>query len=90
MPNDKDKKHAPDPDAPAPKAGLTPIYLALLAGSLILIGHSLAALYMWKVGARLGVAFLATALILGSTRNLRLAALALLILWTGVAVTFLF
>ena len=93
MSDDKNKKHAPAPEAspkPQPKTPLTPIYLALLVGAVVLIGHALQAFYMWKVSARLGLAFLATALILGSTKSVRLATLALIILWTGVAITFLF
>ena len=93
MSTDKNKKHGPPPEdapKPAPKTPLTPIYLALLSGGVVLIGHALQAFYMWKVSARLGAAFLATALILGSTKNVRLAVIALVILWSGVAVTFLF
>ena len=91
--DNKNKKHAPAPDAAQkakPKIRLTPIYLALLVGGMILLGYALQAFYMWKVSARLGAAFLATALILGSTKNIRLAVIALVILWAGVAVTFLF
>lgn len=94
MSDSNNKKHAPSPETAAPKTkpktALTPIYLALLVGGMILIGHALQALYMWKVSARLGAAFLATALILGSTKNIRLAIIALIILWSGVAVTFLY
>ena len=93
MSGDKNKKHAPAPEAgskPKPRTPLTPIYLALLVGGVVLIGHALQAFYMWKVSARLGLAFLATALILGSTKSVRLAGIALVILWAGVAITFLF
>ncbi|HSH00236.1 MAG TPA: hypothetical protein VLB27_09320, partial [candidate division Zixibacteria bacterium] len=74
-----------DKQAPPAKPGQGGLYLALIVAGFIMLGHAFGAFYMWKVTARLGIAVLATALILYSAGDPRKATLPLAILWIAVA-----
>jgi len=74
---------------PAPKRGLAGLYLALLVAGFMLIGQALEAFLMWKLQARLGLALLTTAVIIGASRDRMILGVALLILWGGFLMTVL-
>ncbi len=73
----------------APKRKLTGLYLALLVAGFMLIGQALEAFLMWKLQARLGLALLATAVIIGSAKDRVILAIALIVLWGGFLMTVL-
>jgi len=73
----------------APKRQLTGLYLALLVAGFMLIGQALEAFLMWKLQARLGLALLATAVIIGVSKERMILGVALIILWGGFLMTVL-
>ncbi len=94
MAGPKAKREETTPDshgggAKTPGRKLTGLYLALLVASFMLIGQALEAFLMWKLQARLGLTLLATAVIIGASKDRMILGVALIILWGGFLMTVL-